>query len=278
VLISVIIPAYEAQSTIDRAIRSLIGQTWSDWEGIVVCDDGYDYEAFLAGFGVNDKRLRFVSTGKVRSGCHHARNVGLDFARGDYVTQLDADDFFTPERFATLLPLAASCGAAADNLLCKSDETGDVLYRVLGDTKALHLIDADRFFDLSAPLVPLVRRDYVRPRVEGIELAEDVIANLQLLDRLGVMPVTVSSSYVYQIAQGSICHAKGADDRFDKAYASYIDRIESGDGFGLSAEIRPKVSAGLRRKRDLNRAFSQALKKEPQLTFQHFAARHSSAA
>src|SRR5690348_11177775 len=84
-LISVVIPAYHAAATIARAVTSLLRQTWTDWEGIVVSDDGTDYAAVLRRAGIADERLRFVSTGRVGSGCHRARNVGLAAARGELI-------------------------------------------------------------------------------------------------------------------------------------------------------------------------------------------------
>ena len=86
-----------------------------------------------------EPRLRFASTGLVRSGCHNARNAGFPLIEGDFVTQLDADDEFTPSRFLELLPLAESDGAAADNLAIVDDASG-----------ALHLAAPARFFRTSS--------------------------------------------------------------------------------------------------------------------------------
>src|SRR3712207_138328 len=106
-LISVVIPACAAEATLARAVRSLIAQSWTDWEGIIVSDDGVDYEALAQARGFFDERLRFVSTGHVRSGCHNARNVGLAATRGELIAALDADDLFHPERLPRLAPIAA---------------------------------------------------------------------------------------------------------------------------------------------------------------------------
>ena len=185
-LVSVIIPACAAQESIQVAIASLIAQQYGVWEAIIVSDDGTDYLEHLARHGMVDARLRMVSTGRVASGCHRARNAGLVVARGDYVTQLDADDAVTPDRLKCLLPLATSHGAAADNLLAVDAATGTVLRRVLGTTSVMHWLTGADIVDLSAPLVPLVRRDHVLARAQGVEHSEDVIANLQLVARIGV--------------------------------------------------------------------------------------------
>ena len=95
-LVSVVIPAYQA-AAIGHAVASLLAQTYRCWEAIIVTDDAQDYAAILADSGITDSRLRFVSTGAVRSGCHNARNVGLAAARGEIIAQLDADDRYADD-------------------------------------------------------------------------------------------------------------------------------------------------------------------------------------
>jgi len=271
--ISVIIPACDAEATIERALASLFRQTLGAWEAVIVSDDLRDYADFLSGKGINDPRLRFASTGRVRSGCHNARNVGFDLISGAYVTQLDADDELSPERFETLKPLAESYGAAADNLLMLDEETGAELGTVMGEVAGLTLLDLAAFMKLNAPLVPLIRRDHVSRREPGIEFSEDVVANLQLIDRIGTLPVTASSSYLYRIHGRSMANTSGASERFERGYSDYIERLETSDGFGLTPAHRRIAADGLMTKRDLNRAFMEAQRAEPDLAFQAFVGR-----
>ena len=105
-LVSVIIPACEAQARLPDAVASLIDQSWRDWEAIVVADDGLDYRALLAGIGLTDPRIRHTTTGGHRTGCHRARNAGYALAQGGFIADLDADDVFYPGRLETLVPLA----------------------------------------------------------------------------------------------------------------------------------------------------------------------------
>lgn len=272
-MISVIIPACEADATIERALQSLLAQTISEWEAIIISDDRQDYQAFLSGRGMVDQRFRFGSTDKIRSGCHRARNVGFEMVRGEYVTQLDADDEFTPDRLAQLLPLAEAHGAAADNLIMIDDETDAVIGTVRGEASETANLDLAGFMHLNAPLVPLIRRDHMLPRVPGVEFSEDVIANIQLIDRIGTLPVIAASSYRYRIRTSSMANEGGASERFERGYSDYIERLELGDGFGLSASGREAALEGLITKRALNRAFMEAQIAEPGLGFQAFVGR-----
>lgn len=66
--VSVIIPAYRAEKFIVRTVTSLLTQTLTDWEAVIISDDKFDYQKFLAKNNITDKRLRFGSTGKIGSG------------------------------------------------------------------------------------------------------------------------------------------------------------------------------------------------------------------
>ncbi len=273
--VSIIIPACDAEATLPRAVISLMQQTESDWNAIIVSDDKRDYAAFLASKGLSDTRLAFASTGLYRSGCHNARNVGFDLVTGDYVTQLDADDTFTADRLATLKPLAARYGGAADNLMMIDEETEDVIGTVLDETSEIQRLTLLDFMTLNAPLVPLIRRDHCLHRVPGVEFSEDVIANIQLIDRIGLLPVTPSSSYIYRINMKSMANKEGAVEKFERGYSDYIDRLETGDGFGLKTDNRRIACDGLIAKRALNRDYAEALERKPSLTFSEFAQRRS---
>ena len=268
--VSIIIPACDAEATLPRALKSLFRQSVESWQAIIVSDDQRDYAAFLASLGISDPRLSFASTGLYRSGCHHARNFGFEWVTGDYVTQLDADDEFTPDRLATLIPLAAGHGAAADNLLMIDETTEAVIDTTMGAIDQVIYIDTQKFMTLNAPLVPLIRRDQVLPRVKGVEFSEDVIANLQVVDRIGTFPVTPSSSYVYRINPTSMANKDGAAERFERGYSDYIERLDKGDRFGLKSDNRVIAREGLIAKRALNRAYAEASAKNPKLTFSEF--------
>jgi len=93
--VSVIIPAYNAEAFLVRAIRSVERQTFSDFEIVVVDDGSTDETADTAG-GFDG--VRFVR--QPHLGAAAARNRGLEDARGDFVAFLDADDEWLPEKLA----------------------------------------------------------------------------------------------------------------------------------------------------------------------------------
>jgi glycosyltransferase involved in cell wall biosynthesis len=272
-LVSIIIPVYRAQATLGRTVRSALSQTWGELEIIVVSDDQFDYAPLLSRDDINDERLRFISTGRVGSGCHNARNAGLAVARGDFITALDADDIHLPTRLAVLLPIAMAAGAASDNPAVIADATGTELYRAFNASFERLALDAAALLDLSVPLFPIVAREHAEPRLAGIELGEDFVANLRLIDRLGNLAVSGETLSEYRVVAGSLAHSDTSAEGFEKSYTAMIERLETGDKLGLSAKTAKIACDCLTRKREFNRAFAKARLNEPTLDFQTFAAR-----
>jgi len=103
-LVSVVIPAYNAEKTIPNAIRSVLEQTMSDLEVIVVDDASTDGTTRVVE-DIRDARLRLVRSLR-NSRCAAARNLGLRNATGVWITFLDADDEFVADRLEYLLGVA----------------------------------------------------------------------------------------------------------------------------------------------------------------------------
>lgn len=86
---SIIIPAYNAEKTIDKCIKSVQEQTYSNWEVIVINDGSIDKTAEIA-----KKKLPHNNViTKENAGVSSARNLGIALAKGDYLLFLDADDY-----------------------------------------------------------------------------------------------------------------------------------------------------------------------------------------
>jgi len=115
-LVSVVIPAYDRAPTIVAAIESVLRQTWTDLE-LVVVDDGSTDDTAAAAASVTDPRLRVVRLPANR-GAAAARNAGAAQARGRWIAFQDSDDEWLPEKLARQLArldahpeaVAAYCG------------------------------------------------------------------------------------------------------------------------------------------------------------------------
>lgn len=94
-LVSIIIPAYNAERYIARAIKSALNQTWRDIEVIVVDDGSTDRTAEIVR-SFKDPRVRYIYQQNQNVGS--ARNHGIKESKGKYITFLDADDEYLPEK------------------------------------------------------------------------------------------------------------------------------------------------------------------------------------
>ena len=89
--ISIIVPVYKAESYLHRCIDSILAQTFTDWELLLIDDGSPDRSGEICDeYAEKDKRIRVFH--KENGGVSSARNWGLDNVRGEYVTFVDADD------------------------------------------------------------------------------------------------------------------------------------------------------------------------------------------
>lgn len=115
--VSVVIPAHNAAKTIAETLESLLAQTFTNWEAIVIDDGSDDGTAAVAGsFGKKDHRIRIVSQQK--SGVSAARNTGIRLASFDWLLFLDADDWIVPQYFERMTHMLAS-NPGLDAVYCR---------------------------------------------------------------------------------------------------------------------------------------------------------------
>jgi glycosyltransferase involved in cell wall biosynthesis len=94
-LVSIVIPAYNAEKYIAETINSVIYQTYPNWELIIVIDGAKDGTEDVIKTFLGDTRIRYIS--KKNTGVSDTRNVGIKQTKGRYIAFLDADDVWMPE-------------------------------------------------------------------------------------------------------------------------------------------------------------------------------------
>ncbi len=278
-LVSIITPAYRAGAFIARSVASVLAQTWDDWELLLVSDDGEDYRQVLGEAGIDDPRLRFLSTGAVARGAAAARNRALAEARGDLLAPLDADDVFRPQRLARLVPLAQRYGAAGDNVRVVEDPGGDDLGTLFPEGPDLRWLGFRDYARTSVPMIFVFRRDRISwPWDEAVGFTEDTLFNLRGFEALGRVPVTGEALHEYRVREGSVCHAPDSGARAERAYSLALERIARG-GLGFrTPQARLLVREMLVARRALNRAYLRALEAGRCHNFQEFVAAGSRSA
>lgn len=120
--VSIIIPVYNGEKTIDRCLKSLLSQTYDNME-ILIINDGSKDETDSILKSYRDKRITYIS--KENSGAGDTRNYGLDRATGDYIMFLDIDDYIEPHCVQTLVDALEKedCDVVITNYYIESSKT-----------------------------------------------------------------------------------------------------------------------------------------------------------
>lgn len=132
-LISVIIPAYNAEKFIEKCLRSLCAQSYNNWEAIIVDDSSTDNTLELCReFTKNDSRFTILH--KENGGTSSARNYALKFIKGEYTAFVDSDDYLS-EDYLKVLSDGMSDGKY-DISMCgyvyELEDAADEIYRIGG--------------------------------------------------------------------------------------------------------------------------------------------------
>jgi glycosyltransferase involved in cell wall biosynthesis len=99
-MVSIIVPVYNRAHLIGETLDSLIAQTYSNWECIIVDDNSSDkIEEKIKSYQENDGRFKLVVKSKEdKKGASASRNIGLKIAKGDYIQFLDSDDILASNK------------------------------------------------------------------------------------------------------------------------------------------------------------------------------------
>ena len=98
IIVSVIMPSYNAERFINESIESILRQTYGEWELIIVDDKSTDNTArVIESYIQKDKRIKCILL-EENSGPAVARNRAIKEARGHYIAFLDADDLWMPQK------------------------------------------------------------------------------------------------------------------------------------------------------------------------------------
>lgn len=130
--VSIIMPAFNSQEFIVEAIESVINQTYTNWELIIIDDCSQDSTfEIIEKFSSLDSRISIIKNVN-NSGAAISRNKGINYASGDYIAFLDSDDIWFPEKLAVQIRFMERYG---HNFTCTSynkiNERGESLNKTI---------------------------------------------------------------------------------------------------------------------------------------------------
>lgn len=110
-LVSIVVPVYNVEDFIGQTIESVLNQTYTQWELILVDDASRDKSVeIIQSYKEKDDRIRLFQL-ETNSGAAVARNTGIDMAQGQYLAFLDGDDYWLPDKLSHQLSFIKDKGA-----------------------------------------------------------------------------------------------------------------------------------------------------------------------
>ena len=147
--LSIIIPVYRVETTLDRCMESVLSQNVADME-VILIDDGSPDKCpqMCDGWAVKDQRVRVIH--KENGGLSDARNAGIDAATGDFITFVDSDDFLSSDTYGSLIKMAETCDileySIADRLLLTDNCYDDINHYWLDAQAYTHTYACNKIF------------------------------------------------------------------------------------------------------------------------------------
>ena len=202
--VSVVVPAYRCERTVEDAVRSALNGTVRDIEVIVVNDGSDDgTAAVLERLAAADTRVRVLSL-EQNGGVANARNVGARAAQADWIAFLDSDDLWEPDKLEKQLAMQRKTGA---RMLCTGarciDATGRETGRVFKVPETVTYRAALKGNDIVTSTVLIEKALFLRHPMERSDLHEDYLCWLSVLND-GVTAYGLNEPLIrYRIAAGS---------------------------------------------------------------------------
>ena len=204
-LISVIIPVYKVEKYLSKCIDSVLNQTYSNLEIILVDDGSPDNCGVICDeYAKNDNRIKVIH--KENGGQADARNIGIGIATGEYVAFVDSDDYLNKKMYEVLYNLSKE--QKADAVFCElqrfsEDEIVNEDCNSNHEIKVLTKVEAlDEILFNDNVGNYLMPKLYKRNIIEGIyfpkgRMYEDVATLFKMIDRTEKVVYTTQKLYYY---------------------------------------------------------------------------------
>ena len=225
--ISIIVPVYKVEKYLNECIDSILAQTFTDFELILVDDGSPDNcPALCDAAAEKDSRVRVIH--QQNKGLSGARNAGIDVARGNWLGFVDSDDMIDPTFCEKMLYAAVQAGAemAVCNILRMKENKALDSYQehclkdeVLSREEIVHRIQLSPFYMV---MTRLCRREvFEKIRFPEGKNYEDAFTAPEILERVNKAACVAEPLYQYRLRSGSIMHAAVTLKNLEEVRANY---------------------------------------------------------
>ncbi len=257
-MISVIIPVYNAEKYLPKCIESVLSQTYTDIELILVDDGSPDNSGKICDeYALKDSRIRVIH--QKNGGQSSARNAGLDIATGEFISFVDSDDYIDSNMLQVLYESLVQNNADISGCCLKCvDENGnrttDSFLKAFDETKIFDknqlIYNITHYGDYYTNFVVVCSKLYKREVFSKLRFIEGRIHEDEMIVHHIYLSISkaviIPNEYYYYLRHsGTTTSAPFSIKRLDAAYAFYDRYITlNSNGFGEYAISSLRASYG----------------------------------
>lgn len=224
-MISIIVPIYKAESFLSRCVESVLAQTYTDWELLLIDDGSPDRSGVICEeYASKDSRIKVFH--KPNGGVSSARNLGLDNARGEWVSFLDADDYLLPNFFVKLMQFRETDLVITGSKRFGNEDTDytipeNRLYTQREFVDGVFTMSPAKnviFCTISYPWGKVLKRNIIESQQlrfnEKMKLSEDTCFMIEYLSCCTCVQMIQGGGYMYYIT---------GNRKYSMSYTEYVD-------------------------------------------------------
>lgn len=208
--LSIVVPVYKVEPFLDKCIASILTQTFSDFELILVDDGSPDRCGEMCeNWARKDSRIRVIH--KENGGLSDARNAGIEIAKGEYIGFVDSDDYIKPDMYEVLVENMekynadiSMCGYADVYSTGVRKESDDTQVYVWDRKEAIRQILLGKLLSVHAWVKLYNRKLFVHIKYPKGKISEDAYVIMSLMEQVNVAVFTPKVEYYYVHRNDSI--------------------------------------------------------------------------
>lgn len=255
-LISIVVPVYNVEVYVAKCIESILKQTYSNLEIILVDDGSTDYSGKICDeYASKDNRIIVIH--KANEGVSSARNVGIENAKGEYIAFVDPDDYIEINMMEVLLASITNnsssisiCGYIIEpsntiqNFSVQGNKYVKYGYEVTQDI-------LNDYFPKSFPWNKLYKKDLFNEiRYPQNRVYEDIATTYKLTHKAQIISFVPSALYHYVLRKGNITSelssSKAAQSYFDATITQY-EILKFVESHNIYIELKSKIIDSIKR-------------------------------
>lgn len=231
-MISIIVPIYNVSRYLDQCVGSILSQTFEDWECILIDDGSTDGSSDICEKWAN-KDIRIIVIHQQNAGVSAARNNGIEKAKGEWITFVDADDWLEPDYLSSMYRQAIETDLVVSGQIREYEDGRTIIYNPKQTNKIQIASDnAEAFNELNvsfllyAPHEKLFRADIIKGNnllfQVGCSYGEDLQFVYAYLEHVITISTIDKALYHYRMADSGTLSTKFRKNQFDEDYRQWL--------------------------------------------------------